>query len=276
MRNFRIAIQGAAASFHDIAARKYYGEEVEVIECVTFKETCEKLASNEVDYIIMAIENTVAGSILSNYTLIKEYKFRIIGEQFLKIDLHLLGLPGVELKDIEFIQSHPMAIAQCQEFLEQNPEIKVVEHNDTASCAKQIKELEVKNTVAIANLSAAEKYGLSVIKASIGNNKSIYTRFIILSKGDSRPENPDKASICFELKHEKGELADILTIIKAGNINLSKIQSIPIPEKPLKYEFHADLEWNAYSDFKLTLLNLYGNIDQLHILGEYVKGGLDN
>ncbi len=169
MRNFKVAIFGAAASFHDIAAHKFYGEEVDSIECYTFRECCEKLANNDVDYAVLAIENSVAGSILSNYNLVDEYKLRIIGELYLKIELHLLALKGVRIEDIEFVHSHPMALAQCSNFLQKHPNKEIIEEQDTASCVKNIHDKNLRNTAAIANEFAAVKYNVPRLYSNIEN-----------------------------------------------------------------------------------------------------------
>jgi len=219
----------------------------------------------------MAIENAIVGSILTNYNLIKNYNFNIIGEQYLKIEMHLMAYPGVSLKDVRYVRSHPMAIAQCNEFLAQHPHLEEIESNDTASCAKQIKEQNLYNNAAIANQTAAEIYGLNIIKRNIENDEHDFTRFLILAKSGIRPDITDKASVCFELDHEVGTLADVLNILKKNNVNVSKIQSVPIPEKPKEYTFHADLEWRKKSDYNNALGQIIDSTKHLKILGEYAR-----
>jgi prephenate dehydratase len=158
MRNFKVAIFGTAASYHDLAAQKFYGQDVDIVECGTFRQCCDMLKQNHADYAVMAIENSLAGSILTNYNLIDEYQFRIIGEQYLRIELNLLALEGVKMEEIEFVHSHPMALAQCTNFLAKYPHIKIVEQGDTASCVKNIYNKNLRNTAALANKMASEKY----------------------------------------------------------------------------------------------------------------------
>jgi prephenate dehydratase len=275
MRNFKVAIFGTAASYHDLAAQKFYGQDVNTVECFTFKQCCEMLKNNDTDYAVMAIENSVAGSILANYNLIEEYKLRIIGEQYLRIELQLLALEGVKMEDIEFIHSHPMALAQCSNFLVKYPHIKIIEKGDTASCVKNISDNQLRNTAAIANEFASTLYNVPILFSGIENNKQNFTRFIILSKGDSKPENPNKASVCFRLKHEVGSLVNVLNVIKENDISLSKIQSVPIMGEPNEYSFHVDLEWKAHDHFLNAMKVIEKNTSSLSVLGEYVKAAIN-
>ena len=158
----RVAIQGIRASFHEEAAFKFFGEDIETIECNSFKETFQKLATQQADFVVMAIENSIAGSLLPNYSLLREYNFPVIGEVYLHIQLHLMALPGVKFEEIKTVMSHPIAIRQCNDFLDDYPQLKVVESNDTAACAKKIKEEQLTDTVAIANSLAAKLYGLNI------------------------------------------------------------------------------------------------------------------
>ena len=276
MRNFKVAIFGTAASYHDLAAQKFYGQEVDIIECFTFRQCCDILKNNDADYVVMAIENSLAGSILSNYNLIDEYKLRIIGEQYLKIELNLLALEGVKMEEIKFIHSHPMALAQCSNFLVKYPHIKIIEQGDTASCVKNIRDRKLRNTAAIANQLASTIYNVPVLFSNIENNKQNFTRFIILSKGDSKPENPNKASVCFRLKHEVGSLADVLSVLKRNGVSLSKIQSVPVFGEPQEYSFHTDLEWLDYENFQKALKKIKSSTCSLSVLGEYLKASINN
>ncbi len=276
MRNFKVAIFGTAASYHDLAAQKFYGQEVDTVECFTFRQCCDMLKSNRTDYAVMAIENSIAGSILSNYNLIEEYKLRIIGEQYLKIELHLLALEGVKIEEVEYIHSHPMALAQCSEFLSKYPHIKIIEQGDTASCVKNIYDSNLKNTAAVANVLASQRYGVPVMQSNVENSKLNFTRFIILSKGDSKPENPNKASICFRLKHEVGSLIEVLKVISNNGITLSKIQSVPVIDKPNEYSFHIDVEWEKYIAYQKTIEMMQEKTMTLTVLGEYVKATITN
>ena len=275
MRSFKVAIFGTAASYHDLAAQKFYGQEVETIECFTFRQCCDMLKNNHADYAVMAIENSLAGSILSNYNLINEYQLRIIGEQYLKIELHLLALKGVEMSSIEYIHSHPIALAQCSRFLVKYPHIKIVEQGDTASCVKNIHDKKLKNVAAVANSLSSTLYNVPILEANIQNNEQNYTRFIILSKGDARPENPNKASVSFQLKHEMGTLADVLSVFKKNKVSLSKIQSVPVLGEPNEYSFHTDLEWEEYDYFQKALKKIKNSTTNLSVLGEYIKANMN-
>ena len=271
MQKFKVAIFGTTGSFHDLASHKFYGEDIKTLKCFTFRKCCEMLKSNEADYAVMAIENSLAGSILPNYNLIDEYKLCIIGEQYLKIELHLLALEGVKMKDIEFIHSHPMALAQCSNFLVKHPHIKIIEQGDTASCVKNIHDKNLRNTAAVANKVASALYNVPVLAENIENNSENYTRFFLLSKGDKKPKDPNKASVCFRVKHHTGSLADVLMIMKKHNVNLSKIQSVPVLGKRNEYSFHVDAEWNKYEDYKKAMKEIKEMTTSFSVLGEYVK-----
>jgi|688.fasta_scaffold467878_2 prephenate dehydratase len=275
MRNHRVAIQGIVASYHDLAARKIYGEDLELVECSTFKETCEAVVNNRADYAIMAIENSTAGSILSNYNLIEDYNLKVIGELYVRIQFHLMALPGVSLKEIEVINSHPMAISQCQPFLLEHANIRVVEGNDTARCARDIKDKQLRNTAAIGNEVTANTYGMEILASNIESNKKNYTRFLVITKGSDVVENPDKASISIQLLHDPGTLAKALTVLGDHRINLTKIQSVPIVGNLNEYNFHLDLEWNDYDQYKAALAELVTYCKKVKILGEYKRSKIE-
>src|ERR1700743_3023749 len=177
----RVAIQGIKASFHEEAAFKYFGEDIRTIECSSFKQTFDALEANEADYVVMAIENSIAGSILPNYSLLLNYNFPVIGEIYLPIQLHLMALPGVKFEDIKYVTSHPIAIRQCVDFFDEYPHLKIVESSDTAACAKRIRDENLRDTVAIANTLAAKLYGLDVLERRIESNKKNFTRFLIIT-----------------------------------------------------------------------------------------------
>jgi prephenate dehydratase len=271
MRNHRVAIQGALASYHDLAAKKFYGEDVDIVECLTFKETCTKIVDNSADYAVMAIENSMAGSILSNYNLIDEYQLKIVGELYVRIEFHLLALPNVSLNDIAFVHSHPMAIAQCQNFASAHQHMKFVELGDTASCAKHIARNQLMNTAAIANEVTAKRYGLEILKHNIESHQNNYTRFLILTKGGDIVDNANKASVSMRVKHESNALASALGTLAIHNINISKIQSVPIENNHHEYSFHMDLEWQDYKAYQLAMKALEQSSKRLKILGEYRK-----
>ena len=276
MKHPIVAIFGTAGSFHFLAAQKYFGDDVKLFECLTFMNVCETLKTGNADYAVLAIENSLAGSILPNYNLINQYKLKIIGEEYLRIQLHLLALKGVKIEDLEYVHSHPMALAQCTLFLHQYPHIKLVEQGDTASCVKNIKNNNLHNTAAVANEYASELYQLPILNRSIENNKYNYTRFFILSKSSNKSTDVDKASICFRLKHKIGSLSDVLHIIKEEKLNMSKIQSVPVLGEPGQYFFHLDVEWSIsdYNHFKYAMDKIHNDTNDFAILGEYKKVGL--
>lgn len=268
----KIAIQGGAASFHDIAARKYFGNNIETIHCSTFKILCDKLKNKEVDFAAMAIENSIAGSILPNYALIQKYDFHIIGEIQLRIEQNLMALPGTKIQDLKKARSHYMALMQCEDFLAEHPHLQMEEYHDTADSARDLKLKNEKEVGAIASRYAAELYELEILAESIETNKQNFTRFIFLTTDKKyKVENATKASLCFHLPNKVGALADVLRIITDNNINLTKIQSLPLLGKPNQYTFHVDCEWTNYEDFKKCIA-INSIVDDLKILGEYKKG----
>ncbi len=267
----RIAIQGIATSFHDVAARTYFGKNIIIIECLTFHDLCESLKHDKADYAVMAIENSIAGSILPNYFLLQDYHFSIVGELYLPIHMHLLALPGVKMQDIQTIESHPMAIRQCSDYLHRLKNVDLKESDDTALAAKKIKEQKLRNAAAIGNEMTAEKFGLQVLERRIETHKKNFTRFLILSgKMKSQPDS-NKASLSFEVAHEVGSLADVLMAFKEFGINLTKIQSIPIVGKPTEYSIHIDVEWKKRKNYNEALHEVLRKVRNLNVLGEYKK-----
>jgi prephenate dehydratase len=275
MSRLKIGIQGVAASFHDVAAKKFFtNQPIDVVECPSFKILSENLADKRADFCMMAIENTIAGSILTNYSLLERYEFKILGEVYLPISMSLMALPGHKIQDIKFIQSHPMALFQCEEFLFQHPQIKVLEAADTAESAKNISEKKLMGYGAIASPLAAETYGLEILKEGIETNKLNYTRFFAICRSEDYviPKNTDKVSLRFETAHEPGSLVKALSVLKDNKINLTKIQSIPILGKPYQYSIHVDAEWNDHEDFLRGLEQLKKVTANLFQFGEYKKG----
>ncbi len=269
--SIKVAIQGTKASFHEEAAFRFFGDDIETIECESFKKTCELLKQGKSDYIVMAIENSIAGSLLPNYTLLRDYRFPIIGEVYLNIQLHLMALPGTKFSDIRFAESHPIAIRQCDDFLEENPQIKVSEGMDTASCAQKIKEQGLKDTAAIANQLAAKLHGLEILERRIESNKKNYTRFLILAKQPVERPEVNKASLSFQTGNGVGELAKVLTTFAEQNINLSKIQSMPVLGRPNEYEFYVDIEWKKTAEYDTAIRKVLKRTINFNIMGEYVK-----
>ena len=273
----RIAIQGIAGSFHEDAAIKYFGdEEIDVVECRSFKHVCELIDADKVDIAVMAIENSIAGSLLQNYSLIRDYHLRIIGEIYIHIQMNLMVLPGVKRKDIKEIYSHPVSFMQCNEYLEKYfPKAERKELGDNAKVAKLISEEKIAYAAAISNLRSSELYGLQVIDKGIETNKKNYTRFLILSKHGNPTEMANKASICFEVGHFYGALASVLNIFAENRINLNKIQSIPIIGKPNEYTIHVDIEWDKPENYDKAIHQVLKCASSLSILGEYKRAELD-
>ncbi len=272
----RVSIQGFEGSFHQEAARQFYGKEVEVICCTTFREVI-KIAGNkkESEGGVMAIENSIAGSILPNYNLLQKSNLKIIGEVYLQIKQNLMVNPGVKLSDIKEVHSHPMAIQQCLDFLDKH-NWRIVETEDTALSAKHIHKHHSKHIAAIASKLAAEIYGLHMIAPNIHTLKNNYTRFLILQRAEETTEvnDADKASINFNTDHSKGSLAKVLNTIADANINLSKLQSMPIPGSDFKYSFHADMEFDSRKQLNDALENIKGQTEALNVLGVYKNGRL--
>ncbi len=272
----RVAIQGIVGSFHEDAAIKYFNDKIEVVECKTFTNVCEMMDSDKVDLAVMAIENSIAGSILKNYQLIRDYHLRIIGEIYLHIQQNLLVNPGTKPAQITDIYSHPVAIEQCAEYLEKYyPNVEKHENVDTAAAAKLVREKNLVHAAAIGNLRSAELYGLEVLETGIETNKKNYTRFLILSKHGNKTEGTNKASICFEVGHFHGALARVLNTFAENEINLTKIQSVPVIGKPNEYTFHVDLEWEKPEKYDRAIHQVLKSASSLSILGEYVRGEIN-
>ncbi len=274
-KKLKISIQGIATSFHEVAALTYFTEKIDTVECLSFHSLCESLKKGESDFAMMAIENSIAGSILPNYFLLQEYHFAIIGEVYLPIHMHLLALPGVKLSDIKNIESHPMAIRQCSDYLYRLKGVDIRESDDTAYSAKKVAELKLKDTAAIANEYAAKKFGLEILEKRIETHKKNFTRFLVLSRKANSNGEANKASLSFEVANEVGSLAEALMTFKANSINLTKIQSIPIIGKPSEYSIHIDLEWKRRKNYDDAVSHVLRQVRNLNILGEYKKGKIE-
>lgn len=274
-KKLKIAIQGIATSFHEVAAISFFKDPIDTIECLSFHALCESLRNGDSDYAVMAIENSIAGSILPNYFLLQSYHFSIIGELYLPIHMHLLALPGVKISDLKTIESHPMAIRQCAEFLQGLNGVEVRESDDTALSAKRVKEMKLKNTAAIANEFAAKKFGLQILEKRIETHKKNFTRFLVLARKGGDPVESNKASLSFEVANEVGSLADALMTFKTNSINLTKIQSIPIIGKPNEYSIHVDVEWRRRKNYDDAVRLVLRQVRNLNILGEYKKAKIE-
>jgi len=270
----KVSIQGYEGSFHQMAARQYFGKDVKVIPCATFREVV-KIASNkkESNGGVMAIENSIAGSILPNYTLLQKSNLKIVGEVYLPIKQHLLVNPGVTLADIKEVHSHPMAIQQCMDYLD-NFHWKLVDTDDTALSAKHIHQHKSKHIAGIAGKLAAELFDLQILVQNIHTQKNNYTRFLMLQKADEViiSSNANKASLNFITDHSKGSLAKVLTKIAEGGINLSKLQSMPIAGTNFTYSFHADMEFDHVGQFDEVIKSMKSLTAQIKIFGVYKNG----
>lgn len=267
----KIAIQGIQGSFHHLVAQQYYREDVPVLECMSFAELTKSLVNGNASEGVMAIENSIAGSILPNYALIDENKLQVVGEHYIPIDMNLMVLPGQKLEDIKKVYSHPMALLQCKEFFKQYPHIKLIEDADTAEVARRIAEKESHKIAAVASKAAAKLFGLDILAESIHTKKSNATRFLIISTKKKEPNGDiiDKASLKFELESKRGSLVSVLNILRDFNLDMSKIQSMPIIESPWKYSFFIDVTFDNYEEFLKAVGILEVMTEQLTILGTY-------
>lgn len=272
----RVAIQGIAGSFHDIAAREYFKEDIEIVECPTFKSQFAAMKKDPSLHGVLAIENTVAGSILPNYTLLRESELKVVGEIKMHIAQNLVGHKGQILEDIVSVESHPMALRQSEEFLSQYPNIKMVESGDTASSAKRIAAEKRINVATVCGKLAADTYGLEILVPNIETSKRNFTRFLVLENqwsvdGKSISSVADKSAIVFSLPHQEGALSKVLSILFFYGINLTKIQSLPVVGQEWQYVFYADLVFSDYLRYKQALDAVIPLTAELKVLGEYKK-----
>lgn len=269
-----IAIQGARGSNHHKVARDFYGNDIALKECLSFDVLVDSLLKKESHQAIMALENTIAGSIIPNYALIDNNNLHICGERYLNIHHHLMALPNQKIEDIKEVCSHPMALLQCKAFFKQHPHIKLVEDVDTAEVAKRIAKHQLKGVAAIAPKIAAEIFELEVIEDEIQTMKDNSTRFVIIQT--EHPNNGvdqiNKASLKFQLDHKRGSLATILNVLSDCKMNLTKIQSLPVIETPWKYAFFVDVTFEAYEDFKKAKSIVEIMATEFKVLGEYKNG----
>jgi prephenate dehydratase len=273
-----VAIQGIEGAYHDIAARSFFeGEDIEIIGCHSFKEVFATLRKDNNTLGIIAIENTIAGSLLQNHNLLRESDTSIIGEYKLRISHNLAAMPGQKLEDIREVHSHPIALMQCEDFLAEHPDWKVVESEDTAWSAKDIQEGKIMGRAAICSSLAAEVYNLDVLSPGIETNKRNFTRFLILSdRWNAEQYNTtseiNKASIVLTTQHTSGALAQVLSVLSYFQNNLSKIQSMPIMGHEWEYLFYIDLTFEDYMKYKQSLDAIRPLTKNLKILGEYKQG----
>lgn len=266
----KVAIQGIKGSFHHKVAQEFFGEAVAVVECMSFPDLVDALIAGEANDAVMAIENTIAGAILPNYALLDRSNLHIEGEYYLDVQHQLMALSGQTIAAIKEVWSHPMAILQCREFFRQYPQIKLVEDTDTAGVAKTIKEKQLPGIAAIASTSAAHIYGLDILASSIQTNKVNATRFFILNNNIEKiPPVIDKASLRFSTDHKRGSLATILNVLSDCKMNLTKIQSMPIIEKPWEYAFFVDVTFDEVGSFHKATKLLEIMAKDFRVLGAY-------
>ncbi len=267
----RIAIQGIKGSFHHQVAQEYFGNEVEVDECLSFEELVDSLLSGKSDQAVMAIENSIAGPIIPNYALIDKHNLHIIGEHYLDIHQNLMALKGQKTEDILEVHSHPMALLQCMDFLKKYPTIKIVEDKDTAETARRIHENQLLGIAAIASKTAAEMYDLEIVAPEIQTINNNMTRFVIINTVDHfvAEDEINRASIKFELDHKRGSLAAILNVMSDCKLNLTKIQSLPKIETPWKYSFFVDITFEKYEDYFKAKSIIEIMAEYFKVLGEY-------
>ena len=274
----KVAIQGIAGCFHDIAARNYYeGEEIEIIPCITFPDVIAAVKRDPSVVGMMAIENTIAGSLLQNHELIRESGLKVTGEYKLRISHSLVALPGSSIHDITEVNSHPIALMQCMEFLNTLPNAKVVEKEDTALSAKWIADNKLEGHAAICGKLAAEIYGMEVLAVGIETNKRNFTRFLSIADrwvADEimRGVDKNKSSLVFAVPHSSGSLSKVLAVLSFYDMNLTKIQSLPIIGREWEYLFYVDLTFTDFARYQKALDAILPLTKDLKILGEYAEG----
>ena len=265
-----VAIQGISGSFHHQVALLNFGEQAQVLPFLTFEEVAKSVASGTASVGVMAIENSIAGAILPNYDLIDRYELSIYEEYYLPISHHLMALPGQSITDLTEVRSHPMALLQCKAFLAQWPKIRLIDDQDTASVAKRIQEEQLLGVAAIASEIAAASYGLEILAPQIQTVKDNFTRFIFLTREKSKAqEEANKVSFKITIRNEAGGLAKLLTMLAEKNLNLSKIQSIPLMDKPWDYAFFIDAEFKDPASYQEAVAQMSKEFGELKIFGEY-------
>jgi prephenate dehydratase len=269
----KIAIQGNQGSFHHVVANQYFTSEFSLIVCHTFEDTVISLLNNVADLAVMALENSIAGSIIPNYALIDQNELQIVGEYSLSINHQLMALPGQKIEDIKEVHSHPMALLQCKDFFHQHPNIRLVEAEDTADEARRIGLNQLQGIGAIASQEAAHIYGMEVLASSIQTIKNNVTRFaIIQSLGKLIPQEfINKAALKFILDHQRGSLAAVLNVMSDCQLNLTKIQSLPVIQTPGKYAFFVDVTFDNFTNYEKARKLIAIMASEFKILGEYTK-----
>ena len=277
-----VSIQGFQGSFHEVAARRFFGAQPALLPCATFAAVVAHVVNGTAGAGLMAMENSLAGSILPNYLLLERHAVRVTGEVYLPIHQHLLALPGTTLADVQAVHSHPMALRQCGEFLDGHPHWKLVETDDTGHSAQLLAEQRTPGVAVVAGAQAAEQFGLQILAPAIHDDPHNYTRFLVLEHAARGQPDPlaDKASLYFCAPHAPGSLAAVLARVAAHGLNLSKLQSGPrpgharAPAGAWRYGFHADVEFEALGQLEALLLNLEAVTEELRVLGTYRRGSM--
>jgi prephenate dehydratase len=270
-QKLKIAIQGYEGCFHQIVAHKFFGTNIETLPCDTFREVARKVKNGEADYGVMAIENSIAGSIIANYGILQDEDVQVSGEVYLPIVQNLMVLPGVTLDQITEVESHPMALLQCVDYLDSHPSWKLVESEDTALSAKRLAEEGNPHKAAIASTLAAELFGLEIIQPEINTIKKNYTRFMVLKRRDNKmAPDANKASLYFKADNRPGAL--IAALQTFSDVNMTKLQSYPVPSEPWHYMFHVDLEFDNLDLYFENLARLQAATSEVHVYGVYHNG----
>ncbi|WP_208175894.1 prephenate dehydratase [Hymenobacter negativus] len=278
-----VSIQGFQGSFHEVAARQFFGAKPELLACTTFAAVVAHVVNGTADAGLMAMENSLAGSILPNYLLLERHAVRVTGEVYLPIHQHLMGLPGTTLADVQAVHSHPMALRQCGEFLDRHPHWKLVETDDTGHSAQLLAETRTPGVAVVAGAQAAAQFGLEILAPAIHDDPHNYTRFLVLERAETAESDPlaDKASLYFCAPHAPGSLAAVLARVAAQGLNLSKLQSCPrsgharTPAGAWHYGFHADVEFAEISQLEALLDDLAPVTEELRVLGAYRRGSME-
>jgi prephenate dehydratase len=268
MKN-KIAIQGIKGSYHHEVAAQLFGADVNLDECLSFDALVASVTSGQSQAGVMALENSIAGSIIPNYALIDKHQLHIVAEAYIRIEHQLMALPGTRIEEISEVASHPMALLQCKDFFATQPHIKLIEDDDTAEVAQRIAEKHISGLGAIASRTAAELYGLDIVAPNIHSIENNATRFVVVKTTPETSENADKASLKFILDHKRGSLAAVLNVLSDCKLNLTKIQSMPVVETPWKYSFFVDVTFDEVAFYTKAVQLLEIMTESLKVLGTY-------
>jgi prephenate dehydratase len=268
----KIAIQGIKGSYHHEVATQLFGSDIALAECLSFDALVDQVVTGAVDAAVMALENSIAGSIIPNYALIDRHDLHIVNEAYIRIEHQLMALPGTQLADLKEVASHPMALLQCKDFFATQPHIKLIEDADTAEVAQRISEQKMVGLGAIASKTAAKLYGLDIVVPNIHSIANNATRFVVIQK-DPPSENRqnNKASLKFMLDHKRGSLATVLNVLSDCKLNLTKIQSMPVVDTPWKYSFFVDITFEEYTHYEKALQVMAIMTESFKVLGTYTN-----